>query len=259
MEYGLVHEIISDNGPQFASAEYLEFLRNNGVKRTLIAPYHSQSNGIAERMVQTFKLSLNKNNDSIDIDHKICNFLFSYRNIPHCSTNMTPSELFLNRKVRTRLSLVQPIPNNKTKLCTAKQKFYHDSRYGKSLRVFTPGSTVLVRGGDSSSPWLIGTIVDRRGNVNYGVLINGKMLVKHVDQIRLYKTTIDNNVTSTKLDRDTVNADVHVGETSASTHVRETPPNDVHVREDNDMEVTPASPRRSQRVRKPPERLQLSF
>ena len=58
--YGLAEEIVSDNGPQFVSAEFEMFLKKNGVQQTPIPPYHPASNGSAERPVQTGKQALNK-------------------------------------------------------------------------------------------------------------------------------------------------------------------------------------------------------
>ena len=49
--YGLPEHLVSDNGPQFTSAE---FMKVNGIKDIRCAPYHPSSNGCAERFVQTF-------------------------------------------------------------------------------------------------------------------------------------------------------------------------------------------------------------
>ena len=56
--YGIPLQIVSDNSPQFRSAEFQHFLKTNGVKHVRVAPYHAASNGAAERMVQSFKRSL---------------------------------------------------------------------------------------------------------------------------------------------------------------------------------------------------------
>ena len=53
--YGLPQQVISDNKPQFASKEFAKFTAQNGIKRIQVAPYHSSSNGLAERYVQSSK------------------------------------------------------------------------------------------------------------------------------------------------------------------------------------------------------------
>ena len=53
--YGLPKQLVSDNGSQFISSEFVHFLRSNGVKHIRSAPYHPLSNGQGERFVQTMK------------------------------------------------------------------------------------------------------------------------------------------------------------------------------------------------------------
>ena len=47
--------IVTDNGSQFISAEFQEFVQNNGVKHIHSSPYNSFSNGQVEQFVQAFK------------------------------------------------------------------------------------------------------------------------------------------------------------------------------------------------------------
>ena len=53
--YGIRDRLVRDNGPQFVSNEFSQFMSLNGIKHSLVAPYHPRSNGQAERFVQTFK------------------------------------------------------------------------------------------------------------------------------------------------------------------------------------------------------------
>ncbi|KAE8743407.1 hypothetical protein FOCC_FOCC011012 [Frankliniella occidentalis] len=111
--YGLPEEIVSDNGQPFASQAMSEFLQANGVVQTFSPTYHPQSNGAAENEVKTVKRSLLKQlldekTKHRTLSHKIDAFLFTYRNTPHTVTKLSPAELFLGRRPRTPLSMLQP-------------------------------------------------------------------------------------------------------------------------------------------------------
>ena len=103
---------MSDNGPQFVSNEFAEFMNKNGIKHTLVLPYHPQSNEAAERSVRVVKEALIEQvlegNKRRSIKHRLADFLFRYRTTPHSTTGTTPAELLMKRRLRTRLSLVKP-------------------------------------------------------------------------------------------------------------------------------------------------------
>ena len=90
--YGLPTQVVRDNGPPFQSAEYEEFLRQNGIQRILVSPYRPSSNGLAELFVQTFKYVMESSADdpASSIQRRIQNILLSYRSTPHATTAHPP-------------------------------------------------------------------------------------------------------------------------------------------------------------------------
>ena len=74
--HGLPERIISDNGPQFTANQFEEFCRFRGIVHSTIAPYHPRSNGEVERLVETFKTSIEKANASTEqqLQDSVINF-----------------------------------------------------------------------------------------------------------------------------------------------------------------------------------------
>ena len=79
--YGLPEHIVSDNAPNFTSEEFQHFLKVNGIRHIKSAPYHPATNGLAERMVKTFKTAMKSAETNRGTIHmKIAKFLSAYRN-----------------------------------------------------------------------------------------------------------------------------------------------------------------------------------
>ena len=182
--YGIPQQLVSDNGPQFTSREFSEFTKGNGIKHTLVAPYHPRSNGQAERFVQTFKQFF-KAEGSNSIKQ-------------NSTTGQTPAELFLNRRLRTRLDLIRPGLGRKVFNKQSDQKARHDERIKE--REFTLGEQVLVQNFRGEPKWLDGTITEKTGPVSYKVLVGDQQWKRHVDQMhqkRVNHPSRDTNVSVT--------------------------------------------------------------
>ncbi|PIO54818.1 integrase core domain protein, partial [Teladorsagia circumcincta] len=54
-QFGNPQTLITDNGTQFTSTTFANFCRRRGIKHVRSPPFHPQSNGQAERFVDTFK------------------------------------------------------------------------------------------------------------------------------------------------------------------------------------------------------------
>ena len=106
-QFGIPSIIVTDNARNFTSAEFEQFLQVNGIKHLMSPPYHSSSNGLAERAVQSFKGSLSKL-QSGSLQGRVSHILFYSHITPHSTTGISPTELLQNRRLRSQLDLIRP-------------------------------------------------------------------------------------------------------------------------------------------------------
>lgn len=88
--FGIPDVVVSDNGRQFTSVEFKNFLAKNGIQHKFTAPGNPATNGQAESSVKTVKKCLIaslQNCKSQNIDLISNRFLFDYRITKHCTTN----------------------------------------------------------------------------------------------------------------------------------------------------------------------------
>jgi len=181
--YGLPEQIVTDNGPQFISDEFATFVKCNGIKHTRTAPYHPASNGLAERFVQSMKQSLKTTQcDGNSVNHRLSNYLLTYRTTPHATTGVAPCTLFLNRKIRTRFDLMLP---DREKTVVEKQSVQkeHKDRHSHE-RAWYVGEQVMARNLRPGPDWVPGVIVERLGPVTYLVEVDQRTWKRHADQLK---------------------------------------------------------------------------
>ena len=106
--YGIPEEVISDNGSQYSNTrnlfdsthDFKVFAKEWGFKHTTSSPECPQSNGAAERAVQTAKRILKKASaDGKDPFEG----LLKYRNTPFEDIGLSPAQLLMSRRTRTML------------------------------------------------------------------------------------------------------------------------------------------------------------
>lgn len=87
---------ISDNGSQFISDDFADFMKVNGIKHIRCVAYHPASDGACSRMVGTNLQESNKT--ATDTNQALTSFLLMYHTTPYSTTNEAPSKLFLGQK-----------------------------------------------------------------------------------------------------------------------------------------------------------------
>ena len=92
--------IVSDGGPQYTSAEFKDFTKQWQIEHRVSSPRNPQSNGMAERCVQTMKASLiktMKKGEDMDLA------LLTHKTTPLSHRLPSPAELLNSRKYKTLL------------------------------------------------------------------------------------------------------------------------------------------------------------
>lgn len=160
---GLPRTVHSDGGPQFTSAEFKGKLAEWGVTASVSPPYHPQSNGLAERAVQTVKGALRKCGAD-----RLAEVLFELRATP-LEGGRSPFELLTGRRMGTRLTIRRPRERS------------------RAVPNFRPGQAVYVRNLGPGRPrpkWLRGTVEGTEGTTLVRVEREGAILRRHVNQVR---------------------------------------------------------------------------
>ncbi|KAI8506223.1 hypothetical protein Bbelb_156500 [Branchiostoma belcheri] len=163
--HGIPEEIISDNGPQYASEEFARFAQTWSFTHTTSSPHYPQSNGLAERAVQTMKRLLQKaradNKDPFLA-------LLEYRNTPVDNTLPSPAQLLMSRRLRTRLpttneQLTPKSVNHENVRRQLEQKQQRQkTQYDKSSRPLppiSPGEEIRLQ--QQNKKWTPATVIQQ--------------------------------------------------------------------------------------------------
>lgn len=102
--HGLPEEIRTDNGPQFASNEFSEYMAHNGMMHIKTTPLWPQANGEVEiqnkTLLKHLKISVLQGQSWAE---NLDKFLLEYRVTPHTVTGVAPAELLFGRLLKTKL------------------------------------------------------------------------------------------------------------------------------------------------------------
>ncbi|UYV70463.1 K02A2.6-like, partial [Cordylochernes scorpioides] len=177
--HGLPDVIVSDNGTSFTSELFRTFLKRNGVRHILCAPYHAASNGQVERAIQTLKNLLRKNGSG-NWTTRLSRSLLSMRIAINSTTQKSPAQLLMNRNLKSLLNKFHPESVSEGRM-RQENKFI---RNWKPHRVVNEGQAVIARGYHGPR-WLPGVVQEKTGPVSIKVETDdGDILNRHLDQVR---------------------------------------------------------------------------
>jgi len=175
---GLPDTVVSDNATSFTSCEFREFLTRNCIHHITPPPYSPASNGQAERAVQVIKNLLKKNSTG-SLKVRLANSLLYYRNVPHSTSNVSPSIALNGRKYVTIKERINPsfVPSVKSK--------------DKSFQSFGEGDLVYALNLREGAKWLEATVVDKLGVNIYNVMLKDHEVIwkRHASQL-LQRTAV---------------------------------------------------------------------
>ncbi|XP_065198369.1 uncharacterized protein K02A2.6-like [Sycon ciliatum] len=150
--FGLPEELVSDNGPQFRSSAFADFLAQHAIQHRRTPPLWPQANGAVERLnrtigkvLQTAKLA------GEDINVALDQWLLAYRNTPHPATHEAPATLMFGRPIRDSIPCITPTAPDLPSAAHRDQQFRQsqcdaaNATRRSNAPILTPGQRVLRR------------------------------------------------------------------------------------------------------------------
>ena len=174
---GYPQEILSDNGTQFCSREFTEFLRDCDIKHIRTPLYNPESNAVVERFNRTLGEQVEMAKlQKIPVRTYVQTFLHIYRSTPHSTTGHSPSLMLHGREMKTRLVVREekraekkvrfdledePFPVG-TKVCIKHPRTGRVSRNLSVVRVLGSKTVIL----DNGQKWHVSKIAKDRSVVS---------------------------------------------------------------------------------------------
>ena len=149
--HGIPDILITDNGPQFSSHNFKQFTLSYQIDHRTTSPYHPQSNGMAEKSVQTVKNLMKK---ALHDRKDPYLALLDYRNTPWSDNIGSPAQRLMGRRTKTLIPTTEELLRPKTinpgmvqkELEQRKrlQKYYYD-QHAKPLKKLKIGESVMMQ------------------------------------------------------------------------------------------------------------------
>ena len=151
--FGIPKVVISDNGPQFSSYQFMRLAKEWDFTQDPSSPKHAKSNGMAESAVKTVKSLFKKAHRNKEDPYLA---LMAHCSTPSSNDNKSPYEKLFNWPMRTLLPDSRSIKHKSTQHTDLsvklnpkfieRQKFCHN-RSAKELAEIPTSSTVRIHNG----------------------------------------------------------------------------------------------------------------
>ena len=167
--------VVSDNGPQFASAEFSVFATMWHSDHKSSSPHHHQSNGKAENAVKTVKRLFSKCKESGQSEFLA---LLDWRNTPTEEVGTSPAQRLMGRRCKTLLSIAGTLlqrrhdteQETRALIGMKQRQRHHYDKHAKPLKQIATGETVRLKL-SSQKKWKAGTCTERVDDRSYMVKV----------------------------------------------------------------------------------------
>ena len=184
--YGIPDKMISDNGPQFSSLEFKRFVETWQFEHVTSSPRYPQANGKAESAVKTCKNLMKKALDG-KVDLQLA--LLDWRNTPVNGMNSSPAQRMLNKRTKAMLpvkeSLLQPEVQRGVKEKIQKSREEQKTRYdvkSKDLKILKQGDVIRMKL-PGETTWTKGVCMKAIGKRSYRVKVRGSIYRRNRRQL----------------------------------------------------------------------------
>ena len=173
--HGIPDFVVSDNGSQFASAEFASFAKKWCFQHVTSSPHYAQSNGKAENAVKTVKRLFTKCKEDGKSEFLA---LLDWRNTPSEGMGTSPSQRLMGRRCKTLLPMAAPllqprhsaVSDSRALLAAkAKQEYYYNA-HSRPLPGLNTGGNVCIRL-PGEKTWTPGTCDGDAGPRSYDVRV----------------------------------------------------------------------------------------
>lgn len=154
--HGIMDTLITDNGPQYKSQEFAEFTELYGIQHITSSPLRPQSNGLAEKAVQTIKGMMIK---CMETNSDFYLALLDLRNCPREGIG-SPCQRLMGRRTRSQIPISEELLQPKTippkdvihglEIIKRTQKGYYDHT-NRPLKPIRPDKAIRLR---TPSGWI---------------------------------------------------------------------------------------------------------